>query len=158
MTIESAIENLANAINNLAVAYSDGPAPQADGPAPQADGPAPQADVARQETPAARPRRNTTAKIEPVVETPISDEPVVDAGTGKPLANQPVTGAEVDARTAVKSRALLLTQQAGGNDTLTALLRKHSGVAEGAVKIGMVPDDALAALGEDIESALSLAD
>lgn len=114
------------------------------------------------ETPPATTRRRTAKEVDPtdVQERmqEVADKAkagTIDAGTGKPVEKAPAPAVDRDG---AKKKAGLLMVAPGGNDALTALLRKHSGITDGAVKFGNVPDDAIPAFVADVDAQLALAD
>jgi len=169
VTLESAIQNLADAINRgasvleAAVAADKsggaGGAPDTDPPAPRRGRPRKVDASPDAAAPGASSSADTDAPAPASTSAADAAAPAapaaIDAGTGKPV-ELPAAGA-ID-RKAVKQKAGRLLALPDGNDKLTELLRRHSGVAEGEVKFGMVPDEALSAFEADIDSALALAD
>lgn len=154
MSIETAIEKLADALNNLANAYTNAAAAvtEHDVAQPEAEAPKsgrkPKADAGRVQ------ERMQGLQDEARAELP---KEVVDAGTGEVVK----VGGEPDAaalRLKAKDMGVRLIG-GGGEADVANLLRKHAGIEDPNQKatFGQVPDAAIPALIADFEALASMA-
>lgn len=163
MTMETAIQNLADAINNLATAYGKvivdgqpgaddaGPTPRR-GRKPRTDSPDAAADGRSASDDMDAPAPASTTAAGAGAPAPAA----IDAGTGKPVETQVLAPGErgPDYQLA-KTKACELTLKPDGEVKLTELLRKHTGIADGPVKFGNLANEVLAAFTADVEAALA---
>jgi hypothetical protein len=163
VTMETAIQNLADAINNLATAYGnvivDGQpeaAPEEDPPkkgrAKKTDSP----DAAAEEPNASADTKSDAHSSTAAAGAGAQGDATIDAGTGKPIKTQVLAPGErgPDYQLA-KTKASELTLKPDGEVRLTELLRKHTGIADGPVKFGNLANEVLAAFTADVETALA---
>lgn len=172
MSIEDAVLSLANAINNLAQAYGgQSGAASAEPVAPRKRQPAKDKTETTLPAEALVPdKAGDTASVQERMEAlsaAAKAEPVkvVDAGTGQTVV-LPAEGGEptpvVDVTAQRKEAKDLGVKLIGSNPALeadvTALIRKHSGIAEGPVTFGKVPDGAIPAFLADLRTVELTAD
>lgn len=148
MSIETAIEKLADAITNgvASLVAAMGEQPEAEAP-----------KRGRQAKKAEADATGVQERMEKLAADAKGEKEVVDAGTGEvvKVGGEPDTAA---LRLKAKDMGVKLISN-GGEAEVANLLRKHSGITDEAEKatFGQVPDAAIPALIADFEALASMA-